>query len=191
MRLIGTSNKKGASAQSYSLRVGLIFSWILLLISSHYLATGVFSKLKSWPMKNLWLFNLVFPFWCGETSPLDIRKWYIKECLIPLWHFHVYMYYNPNWFISIFLLSTLAPPLFIVFTFIHMFIYCLGHSPSIPCPHFSSPSLLYTHPTSRQNLFCPLVLQLCWRENIRDNKKDVAFLLVWDKDNYTDMKLPV
>jgi hypothetical protein len=27
-----------------------------------------------------------------------------------LWHFHVYMYYNLNWFISsIFLLSTLAP----------------------------------------------------------------------------------
>jgi hypothetical protein len=27
-----------------------------------------------------------------------------------LWHFHVYMYYNPNWFIpSIFLISTLVP----------------------------------------------------------------------------------
>jgi hypothetical protein len=26
-----------------------------------------------------------------------------------LWHFHVYMYYSPNWFISIFLLSTLVP----------------------------------------------------------------------------------
>jgi hypothetical protein len=26
------------------------------------------------------------------------------------WHFHVYTYYNPNWFIpSIFLLSTLVP----------------------------------------------------------------------------------
>jgi hypothetical protein len=29
-----------------------------------------------------------------------------------LWHFHVYMYYNPNWFIfSIFLHSTLLPSL--------------------------------------------------------------------------------
>jgi hypothetical protein len=26
-----------------------------------------------------------------------------------LWYFHVYMYYNPNWFISIFLHSTLVP----------------------------------------------------------------------------------
>jgi hypothetical protein len=28
--------------------------------------------------------------------------------------------------------------------------------------------------------------QLCWRENIRDNKKNIAFLLVWDKDSYTE-----
>jgi hypothetical protein len=28
---------------------------------------------------------------------------------VSLWHFHAYMYYNPNWFISIFLLSTLVP----------------------------------------------------------------------------------
>jgi hypothetical protein len=26
----------------------------------------------------------------------------------------------------------------------------------------------------------------CWRQNIRDNKKDIAFLLVWDKDTYTE-----
>jgi hypothetical protein len=38
---------------------------------------------------------------------------------------------------------------------------------------------------SRQNMFCPL-LQLCWRENIRDNKKDITFLLVWDKDSNTE-----
>jgi hypothetical protein len=29
------------------------------------------------------------------------------------------------------------------------------------------------------------VLWFCWRENIGDNKKDIAFLLVWDKDSYT------
>jgi hypothetical protein len=41
-------------------------------------------------------------------------------------------------------------------------------------------------PASRQNLFCFLVLWLCWRE-IRDNKKGIAFLLVWDKNNsYTE-----
>jgi hypothetical protein len=29
---------------------------------------------------------------------------------VSLWHFHAYMYYNPNWFIPfIFLFSTLVP----------------------------------------------------------------------------------
>jgi hypothetical protein len=41
-------------------------------------------------------------------------------------------------------------------------------------------------PASQQKLFCPLVLQFCWRENTRNNKKDMAFLLVWDKDSYTE-----
>jgi hypothetical protein len=59
-----------------------------------------------------------------------------------------------------------------------MCIHCLGHlSPA--------PPLL----DSRQNLFCPLVLQFCWRENIRDNKKDIAFLLEWEKGSYTERLL--
>jgi hypothetical protein len=62
---------------------------------------------------------------------------------------------------------------FIVFTFTHMCIHCLGHLPS---PHLAS----------RQNLFLPLVLQFCWRENIRGNKKDTVFLLVWGKAIYAD-----
>jgi hypothetical protein len=41
-------------------------------------------------------------------------------------------------------------------------------------------------PASGQNLFHPLVLWFCWRENIGDSKKDLAFLLVWDKDRYTE-----
>jgi hypothetical protein len=41
-------------------------------------------------------------------------------------------------------------------------------------------------PASRQNLFHLLVLQFCWRGNIRDNKKDLAFLLIWNKDSYTE-----
>jgi hypothetical protein len=41
-------------------------------------------------------------------------------------------------------------------------------------------------PTSRQNLFCPFVLQFYCRENIRDNKKGTVFLLVSDKDSYTE-----
>jgi hypothetical protein len=40
-------------------------------------------------------------------------------------------------------------------------------------------------PTSRKNLFHSL-LQFCWRENTRDNKKVIVFLLVWDKDSYTE-----
>jgi hypothetical protein len=31
-----------------------------------------------------------------------------------------------------------------------------------------------------------LVLWFCWRENIKDNKKNTAFLLVSDKDSYTE-----
>jgi hypothetical protein len=41
-------------------------------------------------------------------------------------------------------------------------------------------------PTSRQNLFCPLVLQFCWREIIRDNKEGTVFSLVSDKDSYME-----
>jgi hypothetical protein len=42
----------------------------------------------------------------------------------------------------------------------------------------SSPSL----PLSGPNMFYPL--WFCWRENIGDNKKDITFLPVWDKDSY-------
>jgi hypothetical protein len=42
-------------------------------------------------------------------------------------------------------------------------------SPLIPSP-------------SSQNLFHPPVPQFFWKENIRVNKKDIVFLLVWNKD---------
>jgi hypothetical protein len=58
---------------------------------------------------------------------------------------------------------------FIVLTFTYTCIHCLLH-------------LLHPLLPSR---FCPL-LQLCWRENISDNKKDISFLLIWDKDSYTE-----
>jgi hypothetical protein len=38
---------------------------------------------------------------------------------------------------------------------------------------------------SRQNLFFPL-LQFCWRAGISNNKKVIAFLLVWDNYNFTE-----
>jgi hypothetical protein len=39
---------------------------------------------------------------------------------VSLWHFHIYMYYSSNWFISsIFLLSTLFPIVLISFSFLH------------------------------------------------------------------------
>jgi hypothetical protein len=59
-----------------------------------------------------------------------------------------------------------------MFIFTHMCIHCFDHLPSPP--------------TYEQNNSCPLVLQFCWRENIKDNKKDKVFLLVWDKDSYTE-----
>jgi hypothetical protein len=54
----------------------------------------------------------------GPVSPLSgfvkEKKWHF--CLfnmatqgLSLWNFRVYVYYNQNWFISIFLLSTLVP----------------------------------------------------------------------------------
>jgi hypothetical protein len=60
--------------------------------------------------------------------------------------------------------------LLIVYTFTHICIHCF----SLASPH-----------AVRKNLFCPL-FQFCWRENVRDNKRDIAFLLAWDKDSYTE-----
>jgi hypothetical protein len=65
---------------------------------------------------------------------------------------------------------------FLFLLFIHLFIFAYIvwaiSPPPIPL-------------ASRQNLFCPL-LKFCWKKNIRDNKKDIAFLLAWDKDSYTE-----
>jgi hypothetical protein len=57
---------------------------------------------------------------------------------------------------------------FIIFIFAYMYIHCLCH---LPGPTPLPPVLLF-------------VLWFCWRENLRD-KKDIVFLLVWDKDSYT------
>jgi hypothetical protein len=71
--------------------------------------------------------------------------------------------------------------------FFCLFIYSYVHTllgsflPPAPCPFPLPPIPL----TSLRNLFCPF-LQFCWREDINSNKNDIAFLLVWDKDNYTE-----
>jgi hypothetical protein len=59
---------------------------------------------------------------------------------------------------------------FVIFTFTYMCMHCFGPPPLSP-PLF---------------LFGPLVLQFCWRENIGDNKKGTAFLLLWDRNSYTE-----
>jgi hypothetical protein len=56
------------------------------------------------------------------------------------------------------------------YSFIHMCIHCLGHlSPEPPALSLPTPQI-----------------QFCWREDISNNKKDIAILLVWDKDNKTE-----
>jgi hypothetical protein len=55
--------------------------------------------------------------------------------------------------------------------YIYSYVYTLGH-PLYPC--------CWAEPVP------PSCIQFCWRENIRDNKKDIAFLLFWDKDSYTE-----
>jgi hypothetical protein len=67
----------------------------------------------------------------------------------------------------------------LVVFFIHLFICAYIVGAFLPPPSPITPL------ASRQNLLCPL-LQFCWREDISDNKKDIAFLLVWDKDSYTE-----
>jgi hypothetical protein len=70
-----------------------------------------------------------------------------------------------------------------------MCIHCATSSSVFPLttPPHNSPSQIT--PTTRQNLFHPLLFPFCWKENIRDNKKDISLLLVWDKDSYTDQFL--
>jgi hypothetical protein len=60
---------------------------------------------------------------------------------------------------------------FFILSFLHL----------LTCIHCLFPSL----PASRKNLF-HLVLWFCWRENIKDNKKDILFLLIWGKDSSTE-----
>jgi hypothetical protein len=63
----------------------------------------------------------------------------------------------------------------IIFTFTYVCTHYLGH--------FSTPLPLIPMPL--QNLLHPLPLRFCWRKNIKDKKKNIAFLLVWDEVSST------
>jgi hypothetical protein len=75
-------------------------------------------------------------------------------------------------FIRWFLTSLLAH---FFLLFYHFYIYLHVYTLFVPPP--LSPW---------QNRFCPFVLWFHWRENIRDTKQDISFLLVWGKDSYTE-----
>jgi hypothetical protein len=73
---------------------------------------------------------------------------------------------------------------FVIFIFTCMYTHCLSHLPLNPQHSPHAPP--HPNPAFGKNLFHPLVLWFCWRENISGNKKDIVFLLVWDKDSYTE-----
>jgi hypothetical protein len=55
--------------------------------------------------------------------------------------------------------------------------------PSLSLP--SDPSLFLQPPHFQAEPILPS-FPIFWRENIKDNKKDIAFLLAWDKYSYTE-----
>jgi hypothetical protein len=72
---------------------------------------------------------------------------------------------------------------FIVYSFIHMYIHCLGHlSPLPPAPIPLPPTPLPPGRICSALLFSNFVEEKTW-----DNMKDIAFLLAWDKDSYTEI----
>jgi hypothetical protein len=68
-------------------------------------------------------------------------------------------------------------PLYFISFFLHLFT-------CVCIVWVTSP--LHPHLPSWQNMFYPLVLWFCWNEYIRHNKKDIAFLLLFNKDSYTE-----
>jgi hypothetical protein len=72
----------------------------------------------------------------------------------------------------------------IIFAFSYMCMHYLLniHHPN-PFP-ITSPLPLVPTPDPGQRLFYPIVLQFCRRKNIKDSKRNMAFLLVRDKDSY-------
>jgi hypothetical protein len=72
--------------------------------------------------------------------------------------------------------------IFLIFLFIYSYLHTFfgpsfppnpTRSLSPPLPHFKAEHILPFPPS-------------CWRQGISNNKKDIAFLLLWDEDNYTE-----
>jgi hypothetical protein len=60
---------------------------------------------------------------------------------------------------------------------------CIPHLCYLPPPP-SLPSMFLLTPFQAEPVLPST--PTCWRENIRDNKKDIAFFLVQDKDSHTE-----
>jgi hypothetical protein len=68
---------------------------------------------------------------------------------------------------------------------IYLHVYTLFVPPSLPRSDHTLPTPTPTLSfSSRQNLFCPPVLQFYRRKSIKNNKKNMELLLAWDKDSY-------
>jgi hypothetical protein len=77
-------------------------------------------------------------------------------------------------------------PLLVTVSFLSLFLILLFYIYSHVYTLLGTPLKPPSPTASRQNLFRSLVLQFCSGENIKDNKKDIAFLVVWEKDSYTE-----
>jgi hypothetical protein len=75
----------------------------------------------------------------------------------------------------------------IIFAFAYMCIHYLHHiHPPTPFPSLPPPPSQQCQHPPRQNLFCQSVLRFCRIKNIKDKEKNMAFLLVWDTESYTE-----
>jgi hypothetical protein len=87
------------------------------------------------------------------------------------------------------LVMSLTIRLYVKSCFLFLLFYCFyiySHVYTLLAAPHPPPPPCVPCPTSEQNLFHPLILRFCWRENTKDNKKDTTFLLLWDKDSYTE-----
>jgi hypothetical protein len=106
------------------------------------------SKLGLWTSLGTWQQSVWWNFSSGWISRALIKLHLLVSKVI--------LFKSIILFITVFLFY------FIILTFTYMCIHYVGH-------------LLPHPPASRQKKFCAFVLQFCWRENIRDHKKNIVF----------------